>query len=273
MWGATDSAYVLWMSVRGPSLPLSAKLRLALTVIDMHTSPLITFLISVIAFVVGSWLSPAYYATPEGVFVLAVQNYLAFVFFWIGLATGAIYEWYTGEIVAACRRDGLPGEELLPHSAGVIEDAACAESAAAAAAAVSPAGGARKGAGAAPAPAPARPARARGELENTFDRSPLGTLLRCSPRRVHILLLRLIPWAVGPVIALFYFALPAIVAQTTLMCRNRQRSAHVSPKQSPTSNAAAEPGDFFGADAAPVPALASAPRRRAASPSAAIKRR
>jgi hypothetical protein len=115
--------------------------------------------------------------------------------------------------------------------------------------------------------------RARGELENTFDRSPLGTLLRCSPRRASILLLRLIPWAVGPVIALFYFALPAIVAQTTLMCRNRQRSAHVSPKQSPTSNAAAEPGDFFGADAAPVPALASAPRRRAASPSAAIKRR
>ena len=259
MWGATDSAYVLWMALRGPRLPLLATLRLALTVIDLHSSPLISFLISVLAFAASSWLSPEYYQTAEGVFVLSLQNSLASVFFVIGLATGATYEWYTGEIVAACRRDGLLGESITPHSSGVIEPGVGVR----AAAAVSPTPRRSEGGAAA---APVAAVRPRGFLEAT--RSPWGTLARCSTRRAGLFLLRLLPWAIGPVIALFYFALPAIVAQTTLMCRNRQRSAHVSPKSSPTSNVAADHEDFFPPPADAAPLLVAGPRRRGASPAA-----
>ena len=254
MWGATDSAYVLWMALRGPRLPWRATLRLAATVVDLHTSPLITFLVSALAYAVSQWLAPEYYRTPEGLFVVELQNRLASIFFYIGLATGAVYEWYSGEVVAALRRAGLPGEELMPHSSGVVFAEAAAEGAA------SRSGRHRRGAADGP------PARKRGELE-CVDTSPLGTLSRCSRRRLHVYLLRLLPWLAGPLVALAYFALPAIVAQTTLIFRNRQRSAHVSPKSSPTSSAATERGAFSVASGEQPQPQASP--RRSASPAAA----
>ena len=55
-------------------------------------------------------------------------------------------------------------------------------------------------------------------------------------------MLKMLPWVWAPITAVIYMLGPAAMAQTKLMCQNRQRKAHVSPKSSPTPVATPRPG-------------------------------
>ena len=52
MWGATDIAYVLWLSLRAPIVPFWSRVRLVITVFDVHVNASMSSFYSTLGFLV-----------------------------------------------------------------------------------------------------------------------------------------------------------------------------------------------------------------------------
>ena len=350
MWGATDMAFILWCVLRVPGVPLLAQLRIVATVIDAHVSTCASAFLSTFAMPLLALLRPGYYATPLGSLLLTVHVNSIYALLFITFCTGAVYEWYAGEMVRVCKRGPGASQELpvfYPYTRGAsavgegggeagsaaagsggssssssssaqplgaagaaamqpsaLASAASADSldgaaaAAAAAAVAATAGAAALGAAAAPsASAAASAVSAAGSITlpgSSSSSSSSGGASALSPLNLsHVVslsesrgllaqdsssrggsanlavgtlpsadrtllgrlrsgaitwlsasdyMLKMLPWVWAPITAVVYMLGPAAMAQTKLMCQNRMRKAHVSPKSSPTPVATPRPG-------------------------------
>ena len=195
MWGATDLAYILWLMIRMPVVPFFSRIRIFATVTDVHISSAASAFLSTFAMPLLALLRPGYFGTPLGHILLVSHEYAICFLIFITLVTGAIYEWYAAGMVEACK------------------------------------------------PRP----RTAADEDAGLKPLPLGTLTRhvrstpCSEfsggmtfSRAATYLLQLLPWIWAPITAVMYLLGPSSVAQTRLICNNRMRKAHVSPKAMPT---------------------------------------
>lgn len=104
MWGATDFAYVLWLVTRMPVVPLLAQMRIVATVMDVHVSNCASAYLATFAMPLLAFLRPGYFGTPLGSLLLTVHINSIWALIGITLVTGAVYEWYSTEMVRACKR-------------------------------------------------------------------------------------------------------------------------------------------------------------------------
>jgi len=194
-------------------------------------------------------LRPGYFATPTGHFLLIAHEAAIVFLVTLTVASGAIYEWYASELVAACK----PPPGAPPPAFGAAAEAGAAADAGAGAAA---GGGGGGGAGAlAGGDGAALPV---GTLARRARSTPCRVLATgVSASRAAGYLLSLLPWLWAPITAVLYLLGPSAVAQTMLIFYNRQRKAHVSPKAAPTPTSTPRPGAtptlLAAPDSAPSP--------------------
>lgn len=104
MWGATDIAYITWLAMKVPTVPLAARIRIIATVYDVHVHSSMSSGLSTFGYAFISLLRPAWLATPEGKSFWHTHEYLMIFCVLISLAVGCLYEWYAKEMVQACKR-------------------------------------------------------------------------------------------------------------------------------------------------------------------------
>jgi hypothetical protein len=103
MWGATDIAYVLWLSIKAPIVPFWSRVRLVITVLDVHVNSSMSSFYSTLGFLVLQAFRSDWLEGEGRTFKRSHQGMVAFAFC-ISLVTGLIYEWYALEMVAALKR-------------------------------------------------------------------------------------------------------------------------------------------------------------------------
>ena len=103
MWGATDIAYILWLSIKAPIVPFWSRVRLVITVLDVHVNSSMSSFYSTLGFLVLQAFRSDWLEGEGRTFKRSHQGMIAFAFC-ISLATGLVYEWYALEMVAALKR-------------------------------------------------------------------------------------------------------------------------------------------------------------------------
>ena len=103
MWGATDIAYVLWLSLRAPIVPFWSRVRLVITVFDVHVNASMSSFYSTLGFLVLQAFRSDWLQGEGRTFKHVHQAMIAFAFC-TSLLTGLVYEWYALEMVSALKR-------------------------------------------------------------------------------------------------------------------------------------------------------------------------
>jgi hypothetical protein len=266
MWGATDCAYILWLTIRVPTLPWSTRIRMVLTVFDVHVHASITTMYTTIAYVLMSLLRPGWLGVGgEGRPFMAFQEITVPLAFVVSFSIGLVYEWYGTEMLAACKRVVEVPEAMasIGSPAGASAPSQLTDGAlASGAGAPSPSSGASEasvpgnlalllqdaagsaapvadfvtldasGMSSRPALSDAPPALPRGQIA-VKDRSLFTGLTTCTSASAWDYFLCMAPWLWSPFACAVYLLGTAANAQTKLIWANRMRP-HVSPKSMPT---------------------------------------
>ena len=222
MWGATDLAYVLWLVVRMPVVPLLSQLRIVSTVADVHVSNCASAFLATFAMPLLAFLRPGYFATPLGSLLLTVHVNSIWTLIAITLVTGAVYEWYAPEMVRVCKRGMDFPLAATPPPSSLPSPSFSSTSSSSTSSTSSP-----------PLTIGSLPVRSR----SVWAALPNMTAGACLD-----FFLRMLPWVWAPITAVMYLLGPAAVAQTRLIFANRMRKAHVSPKSVPTPSSTPRPG-------------------------------
>lgn len=138
MWGATDVAYITWLAMKVPTVPLAARMRIVATVYDVHVHASMSSGLSTFGFAFISLFRPSWMATPEGKAFWHTHEVLMIICVLISLLIGCLYEWYAKEMVHACKRPYMlasppnsPSNFGSSSSLAALLDAAAASSSAA----------------------------------------------------------------------------------------------------------------------------------------------
>lgn len=273
MWGATDFAYILWLFFKVKTVPLPAALRMVGTVVDVHLSTCSFVFLSTFAMPMLALLKPGFLSTGVGPTLVSTQQYIVLMLYALTIVTGLTYEWYAGEMVAACKRrenimGATPGAEdhfLAPPPSSPSHMRHASPSATAS---VSPSGAAADpipptalALAASSSPTSPTPSSASSSHLSSHHMGPrplvMGMLERKN-RNVFAMLpkvtgagtfdycIRMLPWLWTPLVVILYLLGPAALAQTKLIVSNRMKKPHVSAKLAMTPSPTPRPGAAAG---------------------------